>query len=88
MRQKIDEEVSVVMYYSSRHKVAKPYLMTWQNQDYSVGAIDYYHAFKDGATLFHIFEFVNPEQTMWFRIKFDSSNLHWTLEAISDGLPS
>lgn len=87
MREKINEEVSVVMYYSARHRSAKPHLLNWQNKDYSIGEIDYYHTVKDGSALYHIYEFVNAEETLWFRLKLNSSNLHWTLEAVSDGLP-
>ena len=36
MRQKIDQEVSVVMYYSARKKMALPHLISWQNKEYRV----------------------------------------------------
>jgi hypothetical protein len=31
MREKINEEVSVVMYYSARHRVAMPRLISWRS---------------------------------------------------------
>lgn len=86
MRQKINEEVSVVMYYSSKQKLAVPYLLHWQNKDYSLGKVDYYHNYMEGREKQHIFELVDKENTLWFRLRLDSSNLHWTLEAIHDGL--
>ena len=33
MREKINEEVSVVMYYSAKTTLALPYLIGWQNRD-------------------------------------------------------
>jgi hypothetical protein len=86
MREKINEEVSVVMYYSARRKLAMPHTISWQNKEYFVGKIGYHHTVRDGATLHHIFELVDKEQTLWFRLNLDTSNLHWTLEAVSDGL--
>ncbi len=86
MREKIDEEVSVVMSYSARRRAALPYLISWQNRDYYVGKIGYHHTVKDGNTLHHIFELTDKENSLWFRLNFDTSNLHWTLEAVSDGL--
>ena len=86
MREKINEEVSVVMYYSARRREAVPHTISWQNREYFVGKIGYHHTVKDGATLHHIFELVDKEQTLWFRLNLDTSNLHWTLEAVSDGL--
>ena len=86
MRQKIDEEVSVVMYYSSRQKAACPHILSWQNTQYEVGEIGYHHKVSEGKTLHHIFEFVDKTNSLWFRLKFNTDNLHWTLEQVSDGL--
>ncbi len=85
MRETINEEVSVVMYYSAKKRLAMPRLISWQNKDYTVDEVDYKHPVTEGKTLFHIFEFVDAQHSMWFRLKFNTSNLHWTLEAISDG---
>ena len=87
MREKINEEVSVVMYYSSNKKVALPHLIHWQNKDYAVGKVGYHHAVKEGATLHHIYELVDSDENLWFRLSLNTSNLHWKLEAVSDGLP-
>lgn len=85
MREVINEEVSVIMSYSARQRRAQPYLLNWQNKDYYVNKVDYCHSYMDGAERKHIFEFVDKDETLWFRLRLDSSNLHWTLEAIHDG---
>ena len=87
MREKVNEEVSVVMYYSAPKRLALPHLIHWQNKDYSVGKIGYHHTVREGATLHHIFELVDDQDTLWFRLNLNTTNLHWKLEAISDGLP-
>lgn len=87
MREKINEEVSVVMYYSARRRQAIPHTISWQNKEYFVGTIGYHHTTRDGEVLHHIFELVDRDETMWFRLNFDTSNLHWMLEAVADGLP-
>jgi hypothetical protein len=86
MREIINEEVSVVMYYSAIKRQALPWLIRWRNHDYAVGKLGYYHQVKVGDTLHHIFELVDREHTLWFRLNLDTSNLHWTLEVIHDGL--
>lgn len=88
MREKIDEEVSVVMYYSATKRIALPHLIHWQNRDYAVGKIGYHHTVQEGATLHHIFELVDDQDSLWFRLNLNTSNLHWRLEAVSDGLPA
>ncbi len=85
MREKINEEVSVVMSYSAQRKQALPYLISWQNKNYYIGKLGYYHNYMKGQDKQHIFELVDTENTLWFRLRLDSGNLHWTLEAVSDG---
>jgi hypothetical protein len=88
MREKIDEEVSVVMYYSAQKRIALPHLIHWQNKDYAVGKIGYHHTTKEGSTLHHIFELSDDQASLWFRLNLNTANLHWRLEAVSDGLPN
>lgn len=86
MIEKINQEVSVVMYYSASLKQAVPYLLHWQNKEWRLNVVDYYHNYKEGRDTQHIYELVDKDETLWFRLRLDSSNLHWTLEAIHDGL--
>jgi len=86
MLEKINEEVSVVMYYNAKQKLAQPHIIRWKNQDYQVSQIGYHHAVQEGKTLHHIFELTDNKANLWFRLNFNTANLHWLLEAISDGL--
>jgi len=88
MKEKINQDVSVVMYYSAKHKKVVPHLLHWQSKDYMLSEVDYYHSYMDGRERQHIFELVDKESTLWFRLRLNSLNLHWTLEAIHDGLAS
>lgn len=85
MREKINEEVSVVLYYSARKRKAVPHMMHWQGRDYHIGKIGYHHTIKEGAVLHHIYEVIDRAETLWFRLNFNTTNLHWTLEVVSDG---
>ena len=87
MKEKIGYEVSVVMYYNAKNKQVVPHLLYWQNKNYMLGKVDYYHSYMEGRERWHIFELVDKDSSMWFRLRLDSSNLHWTLEAIHDGHP-
>lgn len=85
MREKINEEVSVIMVYSARKRAATPHLISWQNKEYKVGKIGYHHAVFEGRVRHHIFELTDTENSLWFRLNFNTDNLHWLLEAVSDG---
>ena len=88
MREKINEKVSVVMCFSSTKRTALPYILSWQNREYKVGKIGYHHTVREGNTLHHIYELTDKEDTLSFRLNLDTSNLHWTLEVVSDGNPN
>ncbi len=88
MREKINQEVSVVAVFSAKQKVAAPYLISWQNKDYQLDKIGYHHIIHRGKTLHHIYELADRDSSLYFRLNLDTSNLHWTLEVVSDGLPS
>ena len=55
MRESLDEPVSVVWYYSAKTRSLKPHIMSWNNQDYKLGPIDFWHKTKSGNTLIHHF---------------------------------
>lgn len=88
MRETINEKVSVVAVYSHRKRFFAPYTLGWQNKEYKIGEIGFHHKIKNGETLHHVFECVDQTKSMWFRLNFDTKNLNWTLEAVSDGLAS
>ena len=86
MREKIDEEVSVVMFYSAQQRRALLHTISWQNKDYTVKDLGYHHSYYEGKVLYHIFELTVKEADLWMRLNLNTKNLHWTLEAVSDGL--
>lgn len=86
MREAVNQEVSVVMYYSARQKRAVPHLLNWQNRDYALGSVDYYHSYMEGRDKQHVFELTDTDNSMHFRLRLDSGNLHWTLEATHNGM--
>ena len=86
MREVINEEVSVVSYFSARKRLSLPHIISWQGREYAVGKIGFHHTVRRGDTLHHIFELVDREEVLWMRLNLDTSNLHWTLEIVSDGL--
>jgi hypothetical protein len=88
MREVINQEVGVVMIFSARLRQALPRVISWQNKEYKVDKIGYYHKIKVGQTLHHIFELADSDNQLWFRLNLDTSNLHWVLEAVSDGQPN
>jgi hypothetical protein len=88
MREKIHERVSVVCYYDHKKGKFLPHRIYWKSRDYTVGEIGFPHKYRNGDTWYHIFEVVDKEQSLAFRLNFNSKDLNWTLEVVSDGLAS
>ena len=88
MREKIHQKVSVASYYSARRGASLPYMVRWKNRDYKVGEVGSTHKYKHGDTWHHIFDFVDDNETLHFRLNFNTKELSWSLEVIDDGLPS
>jgi acyl dehydratase len=85
MREQINQEVSVVSFFSAKKRLSLPHIISWQGREYAVGKIGFHHTVRHGETLHHIFELVDQKETLWMRLNLNTANLHWTLEAVSDG---
>ncbi len=80
MREGLNEPVSVLSGYSKKHKKFKPLILTWNGIDYSLGKVDFYNKTKKGATTLHHFSLSDKEESVYFKLLFNASNLNWTLE--------
>jgi len=77
----IDEEVSVDLAYDCKSKTASPWLVKWRGRTYKIDKIGLHHQVWDGKTLFHYFS-VCAQET-FFKLSFNTVNLHWRLDEIS-----
>lgn len=72
----ISEKVSVVFKDYPRE-------VCWKGRDYKITKLGLYHKYHEGGTLYHVFSVVSD--TLFFRLKLDTTNLSWTLERIDGG---
>lgn len=80
MREGLNEPVSVLSIYSKKHKIFKPEILTWDGIDYRLGKIDFYHKTKKGLTTLHHFSLTDKDESAYFKLVFNATNLNWTLE--------
>lgn len=86
MIQKVSVPVSVTMQFDHRQKKAAPKCVLWEGKVYPIKKIGLHHTYRAGRTLSHVFSV--ESETLFFRLVFDTDNLSWVLEEISDGEPS
>lgn len=80
MRESLDEPVSVVFYYDAKKRHLKPHLLKWNNKEYALGPIDFHHITRKGAVTVHHFSMSDVDESAYFKIALDTSNLHWSIE--------
>jgi len=85
MTQKISEPVSVELIYDHRQRFTIPRRLFWKGRSYPLIKLGLHHTFRRGKDLHHIFSVSSAE--LFFRLRLDTTNLSWTLEELSDGLP-
>lgn len=83
MIEKVSEKVSVISSYNHEKDNFSLYKMRWRGRDYFIKSMAYHHKVWQGKNLFHIFHVT--DDNLDFRLCFDTENLKWILEEVSDG---
>jgi len=86
MVQKISVPVSVSFTFDHIKNRVSPRWIIWNGRLHAVIKLGLHHTYKEGSVLYHVFSVMT--KTLFLRLVLDSSNLHWRLEEISDGLPN
>ena len=80
MRESLDEPVSVLFYYDAKKHQLKPHALKWNGKDYYLGPIDFHHITRKGMVTIHHFSISDVDQSAYFKVALDTSNLHWSIE--------
>lgn len=84
MIEAIHEKVEVVSIF---HLDPKPnteiFKIKWRGREYKIVKLAYHRKVRDGRTMIH--KFAVSTGTLDFRLEYDTENLFWSLEEVSDG---
>jgi hypothetical protein len=83
MQEKIFEKISVIFSYNAEKNKNFPYKIRWRLRDYFIKKLAYHHKVRQGRELLHIFHVTDGN--LDFRIRFNTEDLNWILEEVSDG---
>jgi hypothetical protein len=81
-----ENSVSVSLIYDGKTKKSLPRSIIWKNRIYRVSKLGLHYTYKEGDKLLHIFSVISG--TLFFKLEFDTSNLHWRIAEVSDSLLS
>lgn len=80
---KLSAPISVYSTYDHKTKIFTPLHILWDGKVYKTTKIGYHHTFYSGKTFLHVFSVL--AQNMYFKLIYNTQNLSWQVEEISDG---
>ncbi|PIU36949.1 hypothetical protein CO005_02710 [Candidatus Roizmanbacteria bacterium CG_4_8_14_3_um_filter_34_9] len=83
MQEKMFEKISVIFSYNAEKNRSIPYKIRWRLRDYFIKSLAYHHKVREGRELLHIFHVTDGN--LDFKIRFNTEDLNWILEEVSDG---
>jgi hypothetical protein len=85
MIEPINEKIEVVLIFRLTPKpVTEIYKLKWRGKYYVISQTGYHYKVWEGRTRLH--KFTVSSGTLDFRLRYDTENLAWILEEVSDGL--
>lgn len=84
MIETIQEKVEVILRFRLKPKPeTEIYKIRWRGKEYLIKEIAYHHKVWEGRTRMH--KFAVNTGNLDFRLNYDTENLFWVLEEVSDG---
>lgn len=80
MRESLDEPVSVIWFYNAKTRHVQPHRMSWNNQDYNLGKVDFWHKTREGDVLIHHFSIADTLGQAYFKLALNTDTLQWVIE--------
>ena len=85
MIETIQEKVEVILRFRLMPKPeTEIYKIRWRGKEYLIKELAYHHKVWEGRTRMH--KFAVSTGNLDFRLNYDTENLFWILEEVSDGL--
>lgn len=75
-------EVDVLFYYNGRDQYARPIRLTWNDQDYSLGGVQFWYTEHRGTNLVHHYRVGDETGDMTFELSLETDNLTWSLDKV------
>src|SRR5690606_33132781 len=82
-------QVDVLFSFNGRDNYARPVLLTWNDNDYRLGGVQFWYAEHRGNTLVHHYRVSDENNEYTFELSLETENLTWNLnKAIKTGSTS
>lgn len=75
-----NKNVDVLFSFNGRDQYARPVRLTWNDEDYALGGVQFWYAEHRGGTLVHHYRVGDESGDYTFDLSLETENLTWRLE--------
>ncbi len=72
--------VDVLFSFSGRDQYARPVRLTWQDEEYQLGGVQFWYAEHRAKTLVHHYRISDQHGDYTFELSLETENLTWRLD--------
>jgi hypothetical protein len=77
------EPINVLFSFDGRDQYARPVRLTWNDEDYFLGGVQFWYAEHKGAVLVHHYRVSDEHGEFTFELSLETENLTWNLDKAS-----
>lgn len=83
MYETINEKIEVAAVFGRGFKDVRPFKIRWHGKEYVMKKVSYQHKVKEGRKIIHVFSC--SDESNFFELRFDATDLQWILGRTWDG---
>ena len=82
MWEKDTNSVDVLFSFNGKDQYARPVRLTWNDEDYTLGGVQFWYAERRGDTLVHHYTVGDASGDFTFELSLETENLTWKLDKV------
>lgn len=75
------KDINVLFSYNGRDQYARPVSLTWEENDYRLGGVQFWYAEHRSGSLVHHYRISDENDQYTFNLSLETDNLTWSLES-------
>lgn len=77
------KQIDVMFSFNGRDQYARPVRLTWEDEDYALGGVQFWYAERRGGTLVHHYRVSDETGAYTFELSLETENLTWNLDKVT-----
>lgn len=82
-----NKNIDVLFSYNGRDQYARPVRLTWNDEEYWLGGVQFWYAEHKGEILVHHYRVSDESGDYTFELSLETENLTWSLDRVIEPTP-